>query len=129
MNHGNAWILEWDGEIWRTVEKFEDSQLYAIYGVDIEHIWAGGDQGLLQWDGTRWTKLSNWPKQDRYGYQIVEIVAIAPDDVWVADDRAVHHFDGTTWTTDSFGFRVITLAVVGGRVWVAGHGTLMVKSL
>jgi hypothetical protein len=39
------------------------------------HIWAGGDQGLLQWDGARWTKLADWPKQDRYRYEIVEIIA------------------------------------------------------
>jgi hypothetical protein len=53
-------IMRYDGTSWKTMPQTEKDDLYAVYGTSDSAVLAGGDAGLLAYDGTQWTKLSTY---------------------------------------------------------------------
>jgi len=52
-------IVHFDGTSWKTMLNPEKDDLHAVYGTAANTIFAGGDAGLLGYDGTAWTSLAS----------------------------------------------------------------------
>jgi hypothetical protein len=121
-------ILRWDGSAWHVAERRDGTPLHVIAGVDAQQVWIGGTDRLLTWDGAHWVHAPGWAPGTAHSSKILHIDALAPDDVWVAEERAIHHFDGVTWTNEQPGIAVRSMRATDQRVWIGGHGQLLVKS-
>lgn len=121
-------ILRWDGTTWQIAERHQGTPLHVIGGVDAQHVWIGGTDRLLTWDGTAWTHAPGWSPGTERSAQVLEINALAPDDVWVAEESTIHHFDGVSWTKQHPGIAVRSMRAQPQRVWIGGNGQLLVKS-
>jgi hypothetical protein len=52
-------IARYDGMLWKTMPNTEKDDLYAVYGTGPSAVFAGGEAGLLAYDGTAWTNQSS----------------------------------------------------------------------
>ncbi|WP_327664237.1 MULTISPECIES: hypothetical protein [unclassified Streptomyces] len=70
-----------------------------------------------QWDGTRWSPVTN-PPPGAAG----NLDATSPDDIWtLTGEQTAAHWDGTRWTTTRLPYKVSDLAVAGpDDVWAVG---------
>ena len=59
----NAWsvgsygtILHWNGYCWKPVERRTNRFLRAVWGINSDDVYAVGEEDILHWDGTTWSK-------------------------------------------------------------------------
>jgi hypothetical protein len=79
---------------WLPMESDVTQNLQAVWGTDIDHVFAAGSSGAMQWfDGVRWTR------QPLGTVSVVNgIWGSAADDVWaVGGLGALLHYDGSGW--------------------------------
>ncbi len=89
-------VITREGDKWRTAPRPTNTNIYDITGLDWQHIWAICAEGVLFFDGSRWTLTPTGP-YSRYG-RYDRIYCRAPDDVMVVTDEYESlHFDGRTW--------------------------------
>ncbi|NUP65609.1 MAG: hypothetical protein HOW71_25945, partial [Nonomuraea sp.] len=92
-SHGCA--ASWDGGAW-TVTDFGDREpFYRGAAITGPRVWAGGDEQIREWDGTRWTAR-------KAPIGIKALAGSATDEVWVAgmkDGRpALARWNGRSWS-------------------------------
>ncbi|EFO81128.1 hypothetical protein OSCT_0984 [Oscillochloris trichoides DG-6] len=84
------------------------------------HLWAGGSDGLAEWDGHR------WQTQTGAGRMITALVVDARGQLWVASQRGVRirTADGRGWQNlDAVGDAVVlSIAMQGEVAWLGGMG-------
>ncbi len=71
------------------------TQFAAIHGTSDSDVWAGGWDGLVHFDGTKWREMAT-----PFGIGTVEIIgiwALTPNDVWVATGGAVWRIQDGRW--------------------------------
>jgi hypothetical protein len=79
---------------WLPMESDVTQNLQAVWGTDVDHVFAGGASGSMQWfDGVRWTR------QPLGTVSVVNAIwGSAPDNVWaVGGLGALLHYDGSGW--------------------------------
>lgn len=87
-----AEILHFNNGVWTTVETGE-YQLHSVWGTSPSNVYVGGDDTILHFDG------STWSKEVHHGTdQWWSIAGNGPDDVYVCGDNEIMHFDGAVWS-------------------------------
>lgn len=89
-------VFRWNGSGWSSVTTPATTFRYCVWGSGPNDVWAGGNSGVMHWDGTSWsaaTSLGQW---------VQSIWSSGPNDVWAAPSgRALQHWDGTAWSAAS----------------------------
>lgn len=85
-------------ETWKRVfPALTSANLYTVWGMDADDMWAGGDYGsLLHWDGRR-SRLVDIPTDD----SIRSITGLASDAVWALADGDIFRWDGRRWQLET----------------------------
>jgi hypothetical protein len=88
-------VMVKEGPVWRPAPRPTDTDIISVHGCDWEHIWAVCGEGLLFFDGRRWTLARpGWTGTSDM------VWCRAPDDVmFVNGEDASQHFDGQSWRT------------------------------
>lgn len=114
---GSSRAFHWDGQGWIPASRGLKDRWYLedVAAIAPDQIWAVGRayQGSLastlvvQWDGTRWVRLTSADSVDPDN-QLYGIDVVTPDDVWavgtsggpsaVLQRSLVQHWDGRQWT-------------------------------
>src|SRR5262249_55517943 len=114
----------YDGQAWTTgtitINGGQIGDLRGIWGSAPNDVWAGGDPGILHWNGSAWSLAKSGPAWSIWGN--------SPSDVWAVAGGSTNtdgawHWDGNSWST----YGVTTpgrLRAVRGRasndVWAVG---------
>jgi hypothetical protein len=111
-----------------TGEEFADDSLYrsphlsgvtAVWGSGPNDVWAADDEGILHFDGARWTQ-SYATTSTYFG-----IHGSGPGDVWAVGPRDLVHFDGEVWRVQTGGANLALNDVWVAEpndVWLVGEG-------
>jgi hypothetical protein len=95
---GHSSLSRWDGKAWRyykdadfpTETKYKDNE----FALDGEQVWAPTEQGVLHFDGTRWTSYKEAASSE--GASIVA----GGGHVWVIDHTGkLSHYSNGKWTS------------------------------
>lgn len=158
-----AWILveHWDGSSWEVVPSppppggvsinFSGTRVYDIVALAADDVWFGGLWGepnaqasvtwrplAMHWDGSDLqVHATPAPYEAFYGFHIVDMSAVAPDDIWAVCNRNVAgghaqalvilHWDGDSWdlvdVDNAGGERVLYAveAIASDDVWIFGE--------
>lgn len=129
-NGGRA--LRWDGERFEVWETPTTEDLWGIWGVAPDDLWAVGGSGLetseaviLHFDGEAWSQ-SALPAFERDARGLFKVWGTGPDDVYAVGHRGlVLHWDGAAWTevfvgasddlVSLWGTGLDHIVIVGGR--------------
>ncbi len=115
-------ILHWDGKVWKSYAGATQADLWSVWGVAPNDVWAGGAGVLVHFDGTSWTvKLNEATPNDTF----VSIWGAASNNVYAASaNTTVQHWDGNTWTAITIDPAEAISSVSGtgaGDVWALGN--------
>lgn len=98
-------------------------RLYSGYGsltgTGPNDIWALSDDGVIHWDGAKWTD-TRIDGMNQYAYELSGLLAITPDDVWMVGEPGqpnstdVWRFDGKKWN------KTVLPNRLAGALWAAG---------
>ncbi len=120
---GSPLIEHWDGSTWSIVPATQPPDsvgtLKGVSALSANDVWAVGSSTIgnaasktliEHWDGSTWSLVPS-PSLNKIGAysannQLVDVVAIAPNDVWavgtattiVAGEALTLHWDGTQWS-------------------------------
>ena len=129
----HALALHWDGTKWARVSA-PGTELYAVDAVSHTSVWAAGFQGLLHWNGVRWSA-----QYSQAGARFFGLSHVSSTNAWAVGDVAalpsgakhtyVLHWNGTKWShvgspSPTF-YNSLTgvKAVSASDVWAVGcHG-------
>lgn len=120
-------ILRSDGVGFERVDGKTRDALYALWGLDADHVLAVGDFGaILRWNGREWSKFSAGTEAFLYG-----VCGRALDDVVVVGlSGTTAHFDGRRWSRRATGTTADLLGVaqLDDSRWIAvgTRGTALV---
>ena len=135
---GNLWIgnefgdvFRFDGKNWLSYKKNNGTQLASVESIIAGSdgaVWFGGDGGIAQFDGAKWTTFR---KQDNQGRDIFvrEMVKTKDNSFWVINFRGnptVLEFNGEEWMAiDGFSKNIHTLYIDSkGNFWFGGKGRI-----
>ncbi|KIG15649.1 putative hemolysin [Enhygromyxa salina] len=109
-------VASFDGDDWTVWFDDEFPTLHAVWGVDGDDVWVGGEQGTL-----RHFELGVWSTHDLPTTATIErIEGRASDEVWALDD------EGELWAWDGVGW-THGLTIEGARDFaVYGEGLVVV---
>ena len=118
------------GDEWTTFTAADHPMLEDVYQVHVAGdgtVWAGGDYGLVGYDGTEWRSpvvaADGSPIGGEHG-DVHGIVESPDGSLWVLADGDLYHLDGAWRRLDWPGEYVVSIAVgPDGTIWV-GHETL-----
>jgi len=114
-------VLHFDGATWTSQETPTEEDLWGVWGVASDDLWAVGGRGreagqatLLRFDGTEWSSVE-LPVLERPNVNaLFKVWGSGPSDVWAVGQRgAVLHYDGSTWTEELVGASDDLIAVWG----------------
>src|SRR6202011_400496 len=71
------------------------NDLYAVFVLAEDDVWAGGRNTLMHWDGTTWQFTH--PGDAQWGFFVGQIWASDPQHVWALVDRRVLVWNGSIW--------------------------------
>jgi len=120
-----AWLVGCDAQGWCQQNVLPTaSTLSAIHGVDREHVWAVGSDGVVvAFDGAAWSAVPSG-----VDVRFADVWASGPDDVWALDrygSCSVLRFDGSQWRADDLGLVDRDARDLWGadrdHVWMAGE--------
>ena len=141
-------IARFDGESWQRFtadDGLPEAEVNTLTVQDTGAVWAGTDDGIARFDGTRWATADTdgnplgLTGNDPVADESVSSIALGPGDtVWAATNQGVSQFDGHEWRTvhaDQLPGVVeadpaagaasqASLAVGDQRLWLAGPGGL-----
>lgn len=98
--------LHFDGQNWKEWQIGPGDELFAVFGLDRENIWAGGAFGnLYKWNGSDWiVQICFAPRSEcqnllgRSNAKLTAIWANSTDNLYVGGGYGnVLHFDGENW--------------------------------
>jgi len=110
-------IGAYDGERWSSISRNRASRtMYDVWGTGPDRIWAVGSDGLLQFDGVRWTAVAA-----ATGLWMQDIFGLGDSAAWATQGLV---WDGSGWHVAEDGFGVCTAIWVSptGRRWCMGDG-------
>ena len=95
---GRTVLSRWDGSRWRSIrdtnQETKTTYRDSTFALDGEQVWYPADQGILHWDGQRWSSdKSVTPSQG------ASIVA-GGGQIWIVDStNQFFHFENGKWTS------------------------------
>jgi len=78
------------GIAWRSVPSPDQGSLGGLVAVAPNDVWAGGNNGMLHWDGSAWATV---PAQ----ISVKALAAVGPNDIWAVGATIIQHWDGSAW--------------------------------
>jgi hypothetical protein len=120
-------MLRFDGTSWSRVSLPDLGSLNAIWGSGRNDVWVVGERGVLHWDGSEWTPVSEGPGNGR------AVWGSGPQDVWILSAGTTgssYHYgdelwrwDGSTWSQEQGPFPRLTSICGAGPddVWAVGE--------
>jgi len=101
--------------------------LTVVFAASDGTVWAGGDYGLVRYDGSGWSASDATGNAPPVGGEEADVhgIAQAPDgSLWVVAYGSLYHLDGDQWSRFDWPDNWIeTMAVApDGTVWVGGDG-------
>ncbi len=119
---GGVAIIHYDGEDWKDVspEGVHDLyELYCVFAIAPDDVWAGGPSGLYHYDGSIWT-------HEPGPTQVWGLHFTSPTHGWaVATGGGYFRWDGGTWTqvfADDGEYRRGVFAPTPTTAWAVGGG-------
>jgi len=116
VGYGQQAWSHWDGMSWTTGSVAGD-WLTRVACAATDEVYAAGDYGVNQWNGTEWEQISN-----QFG--TVDLDASGPGDLWAArSNGAVNQWNGVSWTDHQpAAGDLLSIAAVGpSQVYVGGR--------
>jgi hypothetical protein len=117
-------ILHFDGNSWSSFGGVTPADLWTVWGLAPNDVWAGGQGVILHFDGKSWQVVINQsPAQDTF----VSLWGPAPNDIYIAagTSNVLGHWDGTSWTLSNLGDTNEAFTGVGGSgagdIWAVGN--------
>jgi hypothetical protein len=95
LNQNPGVIEHWDGRHWVRSKNVRDSGLNGVTGLSSRDVWAVGNNFILRWNGSRWSR--------RYSLGVLDdVIAISRRDVWAVGEGPnsglfATHWDGRRW--------------------------------
>jgi hypothetical protein len=119
------------GTLWKTMQNPEKDDLYAVYGTGPNAVFAGGDAGILAYDGTTWTnQASSYDKPPIRGMwgDNTNIFAVGPGGVMRYRSKSG---TSTYWSSVYFGSTsgkdFAAIWGVGNDLFAVGKAGLILK--
>jgi hypothetical protein len=107
-------ILHFDGRGWSKVDSTGDWSLYGVHGNSSTDIYAIGDNFIVHYDGSRWTR-TNLP------YSSLRGIWVSPENhIFIPTYEGMIHNDGSGWATLPLGANF----TYGQSVWGDGSGNV-----
>ena len=130
----NTLILKYNGTSWGLQSSGTTASLSAIWGTDVNNIWAGGgtiasNVTILKYNGTTWTNQSPSPAINA---NISSIWGSSATDIWAVGSKILHTTDGgATWTTVATPPMPLTSisGVDANNIWASGNTTSPISSV
>lgn len=113
-------IAHYDGASWSSDASQTNGRLRTVWGTSASDVWVGGDNALLHYNGSGWTKVSS-------PLAVYGVWGTSRSDVWavVTWPEILLHYDGSGWSSVESGFGDSQAFAVWGsspsNVWIAGH--------
>ena len=101
--------LHYDGNEWRHVDTGTKGHLLTVLALSHDDVWAGGELGLIHWDGQAFASVSGAPTE-----WVNALWANGPNDIWVSSQggAAIEHYRGP-----SAGFAEAPVNAPSGVAW------------
>jgi len=109
---------------WTAMTSNSLANLAAVWAASPTDAWAVGDDRIMRWNGTAWSRQAD---PDGVGHNYLSVCGISPTDVFVVGNTEVFRYQGTassgTWTKVAAvaGYSWFKVFCRGTQAWIAGN--------
>jgi photosystem II stability/assembly factor-like uncharacterized protein len=91
---GYGHVVKFNGTSWEEQEVITDVTLWSVFCWDASHVWAGGNEELLFYNGTEWEAVVEGAPCSFIDFHFNSLT----DGTAYTNQPLVYNFNGTTWT-------------------------------
>ncbi|RPJ44695.1 MAG: hypothetical protein EHM19_06350 [Candidatus Latescibacterota bacterium] len=118
-------IYHSDGSTFSSVPGGRLGELFGVWGVSPDDVFAVGRETVVHWDGTAWSRAEGAPPA-----QLRDVWGLSDEDVFaVGSGGAILYYDGSSWTPQVSGTTALLFGVWGsprtGMIAVGSGGTVL----